>query len=396
MLLLASKEIGFKLQPVAQDTSTESDHPISKVPPSSPGSPPKRFRRAGSLPPPFPRHPPQSPYAAGPSRTQAKAPWQNVDLSTWRFPDNPFQRVFVDLADLQTRYYRLEHITRGAYQALNDCNPGNILRKQAKRADRKELDQAKKELKHIKTENAQLNVQVSAMAQELNQKSEEIRKYHAEQAVVFRQIRELIGQPAEAITKARLYDQLMKSGDPIQARQTIPILVKYSRLMNGLFKDIQKLVPLGRIPRRVLYQAPPGSPTRTLYEALGEVAIMHNPPTAVEPGEGSRPRSTGKHRKGPVLPSLDGRIPGQIGPDGVNHLSAGPPTGPELWTGTKLQSDDILRSERRLRKWEVPNTPIFSSGMYDAGSSSHHLQGTVDLGDGSSCVFMSSGITNRK
>ena len=108
-----------------------------------------------------------------------------MDLSTWRFPDNPFQRVYHDLADLQTQYYRLEHITRGANQALNDCGPGNILRELAKRVDRKELDQAKKELNHVKTENAHLTAQVSGMAQELSRKSEEIRKYHAEQSVVF-------------------------------------------------------------------------------------------------------------------------------------------------------------------------------------------------------------------
>ena len=104
----------------------------------------------------------------------------------------------------------------------------HILRELAKRADRKELDQAKKELEQVKKENAHLNAQVSAMAQELSQKSEENRKYHAEHAVVFKRIRELIGQPAEVVTKARLYDRLMEFGDPIQARQTIPILVKYS------------------------------------------------------------------------------------------------------------------------------------------------------------------------
>ena len=77
-----------------------------------------------------------------------------MDLSTWRFPENPFQRVFANLADLQTQYYRLEHITKGANQALNDCGPGNILRELAKRADRKELDQAKRELEQVKTKNA--------------------------------------------------------------------------------------------------------------------------------------------------------------------------------------------------------------------------------------------------
>ena len=108
-----------------------------------------------------------------------------MDLSTWTFPKNPFQRVYADLDNLQLQYHRLEHITRGANQALNDCGPGNILRELVNRADRKELDQARKELDQVKTENAHLNAQLSAMSQELNRKSEEIRKHHAEQAMVW-------------------------------------------------------------------------------------------------------------------------------------------------------------------------------------------------------------------
>ena len=90
--------------------------------------------------------------------------------------------------------------------------------------------------------------------------------------MIFGRIRELIGHPGEIVNKARLYDQLVESGDPVSARRTIPILVKYSRMMNNLFADIQKVVPLGVTPHRVLYQGPPGSPTRTLYEEIGEVA----------------------------------------------------------------------------------------------------------------------------
>ena len=132
------------------------------------------------------------------------------------------------------------------------------------------------------------------MAQELSQKCEKIRKYHAKQAVVFKRIRKLIGQRAKAITKALLYDQLMKSKDPINAWQTIPILVKYSRLMNGLFEDIQKLLPPCGTPRRVLYKAPPGFLFGTLYEAVGEVVVVHNLPMTAELGEGSRPESIEK------------------------------------------------------------------------------------------------------
>ena len=242
MLISAEEEIRFRLQLMAEEAGTESNHPFPDATPSPAGSPPKISRRAASPPPPSPYHhpalsprrPPPSPHAAGPSRTQPEAPWQNVDLSTWMFPETPFQRVYADLDNLQLQYHRVEHITRGVNQALNDCGPGNILRELANRADRKELDLEKKELDRVNTENAHLNAQVAAMSQELNRKTDEIRKHHAEHAVVFQRIRELIGQPAEAITNARLYDELFKSTDSSQARKTLPILVKYTRLMNGL------------------------------------------------------------------------------------------------------------------------------------------------------------------
>ena len=149
----------------------------------------------------------------------------------------------------------------------------------------------------MKTENAHLTAQVAAMTQEPSQKSEEIRKYHAEQAVVFSRIRELVGHLGEMVNKARLYDQMMESGEPASARQTIPILVKYSRMMKDLLAEIQKVVPPSGTPRRVLYQGPPRSPTGTLYEVVGEVALVHNPPTAAGPsqqGGGSRPASSGR------------------------------------------------------------------------------------------------------
>ena len=165
---------------------------------------------------------------------------------------------------------------------------------------------------------------------------------------MFKRIRELIGQPAEAIHKARLYDELMKSADPFQARKTIPILVKYTRLMNGLFEDIQKLVPPGGTPRRVLYQGTPGSSTGTLYEAVGEVEVVHNPPTAVESEEGSRSGRLENRRRGPALLNRGGRVPGQRGPDGVSHLSAGLPTDLGHRIGPARRSDGTHPAEKRL------------------------------------------------
>ena len=233
MLTIASEEVAYKLHPAVADTSTSSDPIIPEAPPSSPGNLPPSFRRPYSPPPPPPHHHPE----IGPSQDTT---WRNVDLSAWDFLENPFKWIHDELVDIQTQYYRLEHITRGANQTLDNYGPGNILWELVKRADRKELDQMRKGLDQVKTENAHLYAQVAAMAQELSQKSEKIWKYHAEQAVVFSRVRELVGHPGEIVNKAQLYDQQVESGELASARQTIPILVKYSRMMNNLFADIYK------------------------------------------------------------------------------------------------------------------------------------------------------------
>ena len=297
LLTIAAEEVTYKVRPTVADSSTSSDPILPDAPPSSPGSPPPQrappspqsFRRPVCPPPPPPQHPHS---AAGPSR---ESTWRNVDPSAWDFPENPFSGVHNELEELQTQYYRLEYITKWANLALGGCRPENILWEIAKRADGKDLDQAKRELDQVRTENAHLHVQVAAMLEELGQESEEIRKYHAQQTVVFSRIQELIGHPGKIVNNARLYDQLVESGDPVFARQTIPILVKYSRMMNNFFAEIQKVVLPGGPPRRVLYQEPLGSPTRTLYEEVGEVALMQDPPITADPsqqGGGSQPGSS--------------------------------------------------------------------------------------------------------
>ena len=246
--------------------------------------------------PPSPPEQPQQPLQtkAGTSRDSV---WRNVDPSGWEILDAPFKRVHDDLTELQTQFHRLEHIMRGANQALGGCVPGNIIREIVKRADQKELEQAKREFDQARLDNAHLQAQMASMADELVQKSEEIRKYHAEQTLIFGWIRELMGHPGEIVNKARLYDQLVESNDPVSARQTIPILVKYSRMMNNMFADIQKALLPGGTLRRLLYQEPPGSPTGTIYEEVGKVAIVADPPATAEPSHqagGSRPQSSGR------------------------------------------------------------------------------------------------------
>ena len=115
----------------------------------------------------------------------------------------------------------MEHLTRGVSRALDNCGSENILRELVKRADRKEIEK-------LETKMAQLATHIAAMTEELGHKNEEIRKYHAEHAVVFSRIRELVGHLGEVVNKAHLYDQFMESADPSSAWQTLQILMKYS------------------------------------------------------------------------------------------------------------------------------------------------------------------------
>ena len=169
------------------------------------------------------------------------------------------------------------------------------------------------------------------MTQELSQKSEEIRKYHVEQAVVFSRIRELVGHPGEVINKAHLYDQIMESADPSSARQTLPILVKYSQMMNDMLKEIQKVVPLSGTPRRVLYPGPPESPTGTLYresEKWSSYLLLRQglgPTRRAEPPniqipEGFRIERGTVLRKGLALPRFAGRALGRSDPKEASPL----------------------------------------------------------------------------
>jgi hypothetical protein len=147
----------------------------------------------------------------------------------------------------------------------------------ARKTDRSKVDV-------LEMEKAQLVAQVAAMTRELTQKSEEIRRYQAQQIVVLSRVRELVGHLGEVVNKAYLYDQLMESVDPASARQALQILVKHSRSMKDVFKEIQKILPRGT-PKRMLDPGPPGSPTATLYEAVEEVELVPATQTGAGPNQ---------------------------------------------------------------------------------------------------------------
>ena len=76
----------------------------------------------------------------------------------------------------------------------------------------------------LKMEKAHLAAQVATMTHELTQRSEEIQKYQAEQAVVLNKVQELVGYLGEMVNRVYLYDQMMESTNPSSAQQTLQIL----------------------------------------------------------------------------------------------------------------------------------------------------------------------------
>ena len=52
----------------------------------------------------------------------------------------------------------------------------------------------------------------------------------------------MMGNPAEIVSKAQLYDRMMASGEPASAKQVLPILLKYSRTMKDFLAEILKVV----------------------------------------------------------------------------------------------------------------------------------------------------------
>jgi hypothetical protein len=274
-LAIAEDEVTYKLGPKIEITEAGSDessgYPVIPEPP--PAAPIPETRRAAT---------PQPRNEAGPSKEQ---PWRDIDLSTFELLETPFKRARAELiTNLQNQYWRLEHITHGVSRALGNCGPKNILWELAKKTDRSKVDA-------LETEKAQLAAQVAAMTQELAQKSEEIRRYQAEHTVVVNRVRELVGHPGEIVNKAHLYDQLMESADPFSARQTLQILVKYSRSMKDPLKEVQKLLPPRRNLRRVLDPGSPGSPPANRYEVASKVDLI---PTSQAAAGASGQQETGR------------------------------------------------------------------------------------------------------
>ena len=148
----------------------------------------------------------------------------------------------------------------------------------------------------LETQKAHLAAQGATMTLELAQKNEEIRCYQAEQIVLLNRVWELVGHPGEIVNKAHLYDKLMETADSSSSRQTLQILVKYSRSIKGMLKEIQKLMPPRGPSRQMTDQGLPGSPTAGIYKVIGEVELV--PSTQATAGRSQAARTSRQQDSG--------------------------------------------------------------------------------------------------
>lgn len=188
------------------------------------------------MPAPSPQKPTATPTQSE-ARPSQETPWRDIDLYSFKYPETPFKRVREEITNLQNQYFRLEHITHGVSRALDNCGLKNILWELAKKTDPLKVDA-------LETEKAQLAAQVATMTPELAQKSEEIRRYKAEQTIVMNRVQDLVGNPGEVVNKVHLYDKLMETAEFSSSQPTLQILVKYSRSMKDVLKEIQIFLPL--------------------------------------------------------------------------------------------------------------------------------------------------------
>ena len=119
-LTIAMEEVAYKIRIPARLATRSSRMCL----PHHPGvrhfrGPHPLFRGPGglSLLPPSPHEQPQQPPQTE-ARTRWDSIWRNVDPSGWEIPDVPFKRVHDKWMELQAQFHCLEHITRGASQAM--------------------------------------------------------------------------------------------------------------------------------------------------------------------------------------------------------------------------------------------------------------------------------------
>ena len=126
------------------------------------------------------------------------------------------------------------------------------------------------------------------------------------------------------------------------------------------------MAPPGGIPRRILYQGPPGSPTGTLYEEVGEVALVQNLPTTADPsqqGGGSQPGSSGRilerTRFSQAIRKSTGSVRTGRGQSPVPRTSDRSRTPDRARTPLRRQTPDREATPDRGKSHAHPATPTF-------------------------------------
>ena len=284
------------------------------------------------------------------------------------FPDDPFRSLREGTRDAQATYERIEAMLRRVCTSLGGCEPEEALR---------EIELLK-DAPQLRAEKQQLELQVRELTSELAVKSEEIRKFHAEQEQTLNEIRKLVGVPGDVVNKARLFDEnVMTSAGGPDSQKIITIMAKYEFTMSKTLKLMKKLL-CPESGSQSVGPRMPGSPSRSGARETREVVFKTPRERTQSPGtESEQVRDPDPIMFGPTRTIArliaeavsEETSPGVIAlqPRGVVAVSPVEPTGTTVTT---------RRSEERTVMEEVVRTvqPIVVPTVEEEGTPTHQVE----------------------
>jgi hypothetical protein len=175
------------------------------------------------------------------------------------FPVDLFRGIREETHRAQASYDRIETLFRRVCTALGGCLPEEVIREV----------ELLKDAPTLRSEKKRLELQLQELTKELAAKSDEIRKFHAEQEETLGELRKLVGSSGAVINKARLFDEnVVQPADFEDKQKIIKILSKCEHSMNMILKKVRQLLnPSTGSPSLVVAGRGlplPGSPSRAV------------------------------------------------------------------------------------------------------------------------------------
>ena len=137
---------------------------------------------------------------------------------------------------LQSQYSKLEYITRRVCKLLGNCKPTDLY---------KELEKViqQKDMMTLEANNTKLARRVVNLEVEINKKNNEIRQLYSQSKENLDRIRNFIGNPSNAMNKAQLFDNKVKTKGQLSTQKIVNIVVEFECKMEATLVEMRKLLP---------------------------------------------------------------------------------------------------------------------------------------------------------